>query len=34
MITAATLTQLLVMAAAILIPVIVKLIYDRCNKKF
>ena len=34
MITTATSTKLLVMAAAILIPVIIKLIYDRRNKKF
>lgn len=34
MITATALTKLLVLAAAVLIPIIVKLIYDRCNKKF
>jgi len=32
MISATALTKLLVMAAAILIPVIVKLVYDRCKK--
>lgn len=34
MISASALTKLLVMAAAILIPVIVRLIYNRYNKKF
>lgn len=34
MISSSALTSLLVMASAILIPIIVKLIYDRCNKKF
>jgi len=33
MIFSPTLTSLLV-AAVVLIPIIVKLIYDRCNKKF
>jgi hypothetical protein len=34
MITASTITSVLVMASAVIIPIIVKLIYDRINKKF
>jgi len=34
MITASTVTSLLILAATIIIPIVVKLVFDRINRKF